>query len=237
MSWEDDIYMDGRHHVGESLRGMQDTRVGSFSEIGAAAQLAHLRGALGQVANARFAGHAPVSKQMRSPYKDSTQIGIRITTGDINATVANNAWLSSSLPQFSGTTRVYKSFKPTKAILTELVIAKFTSQAAGPQTRSIAVDAASDLVLVSAFSGADNCFPTAPNESTGISGPAFANNSLGNGISWPTINGGIDMVVTFAVEQTVQYVINAGQLGLPPDALLQTVNLTIRFNLLGPSLR
>ena len=41
----------------------------------------------------------------------------------------------------------------------------------------------------------------APRARTDKSGPTFANNSLGNGISWPTINGGIDMTVAFAVEQ------------------------------------
>jgi hypothetical protein len=224
MGWEDDIHLGNFSEIGESLRGMQDSHVG-------AAQLRQLRGALGQIAQNRFGGHAPVSKQMRSPYKDSTQIGILVSTGDITP----SAWASSSLPQFSGLTRVYKSFKPTKAILTELVTVKFTNPAAPDIIQAKSVADASDLVLVSAFSGADNCFPNAPTEGSGISGAAFANNSLGNGISWPTINGGIDMTVAFAVESSVQYLFPVPT--TVPGYVLSTVNIRIRFNLLGPSLR
>lgn len=227
MSWEDDI------HLGESLRGMQDASVGSFSEIGAAQQLRQLRGALGSLAQSRFAGHAPTSKQMRSPYKDSTQIGILIATGDLTPA----QWTGSALPTFSGLTRVYKSFKPTKAILTELVTATFTKAANPDIVRAVSVQNAADLVLTQAFSGADNCFPNAPTEGSGISGPTFANNSLGNGISWPTINGGIDMTVAFAIEQSVLTQIYPGSFGVPADYVLAKVALKIRLNLMGPSLR
>jgi hypothetical protein len=225
MSWEDDI------HLGESLRGMQDSHVGNYSEIGAAKALSQLRGALGSLAQNRFGGHAPVSKQMRSPYKDSTQIGIS-TTGMFN----QSSWLGSSLPTVSGFTRVYKSFKPTKAILTELVTVLFSNPSVGPnRTVAMNVSDASDLVLISAFSGADNCFPNAPTEANGISGPTFANNSLGNGISWPTINGGIDMTVAFAIEQSLLYAVQ------PPAGFatedIVSITCKIRFNLLGPSLR
>ena len=126
----------------------------------------------------------------------STQIGI-----------SNSAYLTAAnfssgapLPQISGLTRVYKSFQPEKAILTELIIGVFTNGSGAVQTTVAAVQDAVDLVLVSAFSGADNCFPNAPSEANGISGPAFAPNSLGNGISWPIIRGGIDMSVAFAVD-------------------------------------
>lgn len=228
MSWDDD------YSVGESLRGMQDAHVGNYSEIGAAAQLRQLRGALGQISQQRFAGHAPVSKPMRSPYKDSTQIGILISTGDL----VPSQWAGSSLPTFSGLTRVYKSFKPTKAILTELATFTFVSSNVADPTIRIArsIQDSADLVLVQAFSGADNCFPNAPTEGNGISGPTFSNVSLGNGISWPTINGGIDMTVAFAIEESI-----LSQVPTPPPALgvyhLDKVSLKARFNLMGPSLR
>ena len=224
MSWEDeDIHLGNYSEIGESLRGMQDT------QVGAQRALHQLRGALGQLAGHRFAGHAPVSRMMRSPYKDSTQIGISAT-----GTFALTSWSGSVLPQISGLTRVYKSFKPTKAILTELVTVQFQNTS-GTATRVANVSDAADLVLVQAFSGADNCFPNAPTEANGISGPTFANNSLGNGISWPTINGGIDMTVAFAVEQSVVFQV-------PPPAGYTSDDITsvavkIRFNLLGPSLR
>jgi hypothetical protein len=167
---------------------------------------------------------------MRSPYKDSTQIGI-----SASGTFTLTSWSGSALPQVSGLTRVYKSFKPTKAILTEKVQVEWTNGTLGITTRSVNVSDASDLVLVQAFSGADNCFPNAPTEANGISGPTFANNSLGNGISWPTINGGIDMTVGFAVEDSVLYAID------PPAGYVQdditSIRVSLRFNLLGPSLR
>jgi hypothetical protein len=230
MSWEDDIHMGNFSEIGESLRGMQETH-----SIGAAAQLRQLRGALGQLAGQRFAHHAPVSKQMRSPYKDSTQIGISATGTFTWDPQTEGSWSGSVLPQISGLTRVYKSFKPTKAILTEMVTTTFSNPSLGTRTQVASVTDASDLVLVQAFSGADNCFPNAPTESNGISGPTFANNSLGNGISWPTINGGIDMTVAFAVEESVVFRVT------PPPGYttddIQQIRVKLRFNLLGPSLR
>jgi hypothetical protein len=225
MSWEDeDVHLGSFSEIGESLRGMQE------SQIGAAAQLRQLRGALGQLAGNRFGAHAPISKQMRSPYKDSTQIGISAT-----GTFTLASWSSSVLPQISGLTRVYKSFKPTKAILTELVTVTFTNTTLGATVRVASVSDSADLVLVQAFSGADNCFPNAPTEANGIAGPTFANNSLGNGISWPTINGGIDMTVAFAVEQSVVFQVTPPA-GYVTDDITSIV-VKLRFNLLGPSLR
>lgn len=228
---DDDIYLGDDDDVGsfseigESLRGMQDAHIGAAQR-----SLAKLRGSLGQMAGGRFAKHAPVSKRMRSPYKDSTQIGISAT-----GTFTLTSWSGSVLPQVSGLTRVYKSFKPTKAILTELVTVVFSTASLGTATRVASVADSADLVLVQAFSGADNCFPNAPTEANGVSGPTFANNSLGNGISWPTINGGIDMTVAFAVEQAILYQVT------PPSGYtsddIESVSVKIRFNLLGPSLR
>jgi hypothetical protein len=225
MGWDDDIHLGSYSEIGESLRGMQDTHVGA-----AAKALSQLRGSLGALAQQRFGAHAPTSKVMRSPYKDSTQIGISAT-----GTFTLQSWSGSVLPQISGLTRVYKSFKPTKAILTELVTVTFQNASLGTATRVASVSDSADLVLVQAFSGADNCFPNAPTESNGISGPTFANNSLGNGISWPTINGGIDMTVAFAVEPSVQFQV-APPAGFTTDDILSIV-VKLRFNLLGPSLR
>ena len=227
MAWEDDINLGNYSEIGESLRGMQDSHVGAAQKA-----LGQLRGALGTLAQSRFGGHAPTSKVMRSPYKDSTQIGIQAM-----GTFTPAAWtMNAPLPQITGLTRVYKSFKPTKAILTELILATYTPVSLPAVTIAIDVPDASDLVLVQAFSGADNCFPNAPNESNGISGQTFANNSLGNGISWPTINGGIDMSIGFAIEQSALY----RGVNLPSgyaQSDLTSLIVKLRFNLLGPSLR
>ena len=212
--------------MGESLRGMQES-----DHLGASrASLTRLRGQLGQLAQRRFAGHAPIQKTLRSPYKDSTQIGISVT-----GTFTPSSWAGSTLPQVSGLTRVYKSFKPTKAILTELVIVTYTNASDQTATKSASVPDSADLVLVQAFSGADNCFPNAPTEQNGIAGPTFAPNSLGNGISLPTNNGRIDMTVAFAVESTVLYVVTPPT-GFTTDDITSVV-VKMRFNLLGPSLR
>lgn len=229
--WDDDDV-----HLGESLRGMQETEIGNVEignvEIGAAQrQLRQLRGGLGQLAANRFNRHAPLQRPVRPAYKDSTQIGIKC-----QGTFTPSTWTgSSTLPQVTGRTRVYESFKPTKAIVTENILVTFETASLGAVTRAANVSDASDLILVSAFAGAKNCFPTAPDQDTGISGAAFANNSLGNGISWPTINGGIDMVVQFGVEQSVIYQITPPT-GYTSDDITSIV-VTVRFNLLGPSLR
>lgn len=227
MGWDDDDIHLGNIEIGEALRGMQD----QYDYMGASQKaLGQLRGALGQLAQRNFGRHAPLQKTLRSPYKDSTQIGIQCT-----GTFTLTSWSGTTLPQVSGLTRVYKSFKPTKAILTELVTVVFETSALGAATRVAMVADSADLVLVQAFSGADNCFPNAPTEGNGIAGPTFANNSLGNGISWPTINGGIDMTVAFAIEQSVLYQVT------PPTGYtsddITSVDVKIRFNLLGPSLR
>lgn len=225
-NWEDDINLGNYSEIGESLRGMQDSHVGA-----AAKALGQLRGALGTLAQQRFGAHAPTSKQMRSPYKDSTQIGISAT-----GVFTPSSWTgASSLPTISGLTRVYKSFKPTKAILTELITTTFNTATLGTKVAVASVADAADLVLVQAFSGADNCFPNAPTESNGISGQTFANNSLGNGISWPTINGGIDMTIAFAVEQSALFQVTP-PVGYTTDDIV-SVSVKLRFNLLGPSLR
>lgn len=222
-------------YLGESLSGPQDAMVGNEEILGAAAaaqqQLSALRGSLGQLAQQRSNARQPVVQRLRSPFKDSTQIGVSNTVS-----LTLNSWTpGGSLPTVTGVTRVYQSFKPMKAILTEIVTATFYTSALGTATRVASVSDSSDLVLTSAFAGAQNCFPNAPTEGNGISGPTFASNSLGNGISWPTINGGIDLTVTFAIEETAIYQVT------PPSGYttddISAISVKFRFNLLGPSLR
>lgn len=141
-------------------------------------------------------------------------------------------------PVFGGYTRVYKSFKPTKAVLSEQVCATYGGNGLPAKEIIESVPDAADVVLLSAFSGADNCFPYAPSLDyhTGIAGPTFAPTSLGNGISWPTLNGGIDMSVSFGLERSV---LCRARGVLPPgyDETPRHITVTIRLNLLGPSLR
>lgn len=223
-------------HIGEALRGMQDG-----DHIGASRKaLTALKGALGQLASAQqarrflgahdLAGNAALNRGQGSKKRLSTQIGI-----SCSGTFTLSSWSGSTLPQVSGLTRVYKAFQPNKAILTELVTVTFSNPSVGTATRVASIKSADDLVLVQAFAGADNCFPNAPTEANGISGPTFANDSYGNGIEWPAIDGGIDMTVAFAIEQSVLFQVN------PPSGYtvddITSCSVKIRFNLLGPQLR
>lgn len=219
MGWDNENV-----YVGESRRGMQDSHMGGNTEIGAG-------NALGQLAS-RFQGHAPVQKQLRSPYRDSTQLGILITGNIVPAQFPSD---TSALPVLTGKSRAYQSFKPEKVIMTELLIATFTNASSVTAKVAASVTDASDLVLVQAFSGNYNCFPNAPDDSSGISGAAFAFSAYGNGISWPTINPGIDVSAAVAVEQTVLYRVTPPD-GFTTDDLVQ-VFVKIRINIFGPQLR
>lgn len=223
MGFGDDAYL------GESLRGMQE-HVGGNVEIGAARKA--LTGAMAQLAGRRFDGHTPLQKELRSPYRDSTQLGILITG---TVTPAQYATDTNPLPIISGKSRAYQSFKPEKIIMTEILIATFTNASDVLVKVAASVSDASDLVLVQAYSGNYNCFPNAPDDTNGISGAAFAFNALGNGISWPTINPGIDVSAGVAVEESVLYRV------VPPDGYttddLVSVKVKVRINIFGPQLR
>ncbi len=222
----DDPYIGANTEIGESVRGMQRTAMGAGPARRA------LSGALGQVANAHFGGHAPLQKEIRSPYKDSTQMGVLVS-----GTVLPEQYASETtpIPILTGKSRAYQSFKPEKLIMTELLIATYTNASSVSAKVAASVSDASDLVLVQAFSGNQNCFPNAPDESNGISGAAFAYNALGNGISWPTINPGIDVSANVGVEETALYRTT------PPDGFtaddLVSVRVKARLNIFGPQLR
>lgn len=222
MSYDDDIYL------GESVRGLSSgpALMGMNTEIGAAQSPA-----LRQMAQARFGQHAPLNKVLRSPYKDGTQIAIK-ATGTILSTAFDN---TDILPTVTGATRLFQSFKPEKAIASEVLIGTYTNGSDVTAKSATAVVDLGDIVLVQAYSGSLNCFPNAPNESNGIPGTAFRADSLGNGISWPTLNTGVDMSITWAVEESVLYRLT------PPTGYTQadlvSVKVIIRLALFGPSLR
>lgn len=225
MSYADDVFMGANTEIGESLSGMQRSRVG-------AAPRARLQGQLAQLAGQHFGQHAPTQKEIRSPYKDSTQMGV-LVTGTV--TPSQYSVETNPIPILSGKSRAYQSFKPEKLIVTEILIATFTNASEETVKVAASVSDASDLVIVQAFSGNQNCFPNAPDETSGVSGAAFAYNALGNGISWPTINPGIDVSASVGVEETVLY------RATPPDGFttddLVSVKIKIRLNIFGPQLR
>jgi hypothetical protein len=228
----DDEYIHGNLEImGESQRGLQDAEY-----VGAARALTSLRGNLAQLASQRGARYRPMQQVLRSPFKDSTQIGLTKTTPIVSprTTFAN----TTGVP-VTAVTRVYKSFKPNKAVVNETVAFTWQPSSGDNFVTYVAVPIPSDILLVSAFSGADNCFPNAPSAETGINCSTFSANALGVGISWPTLNGGIDMTVGFLIRGSVlgyaDSSLSAAQAATSPTLLTATV--TIDMTLLGPSLR
>lgn len=232
--------------IGESLRGLQSqlAMLGTmysdeeilgddFSEVLGAAAAARPGSALqrlGQAnALARLGRHAPTTHTVPSQYKDSNGFGINIT-----GTILVGQFSNTQYPQVPGNTRAFVSIKPQKLILDEDLIFTWTNSS-GTTTTVASVDNAGDLVLISAYVGNKNVFATAPTQATGFSGRALSNVALGNGVSWPTVNPGIDVVVTVGVKPTAQY------RSAPPDGYTQSdlvsVQLIAQLNIFGEQLR
>lgn len=146
------------------------------------------------------------------------------------------------LPHIVGSTRLYKDFKPTRAILTELVTATWSAEGLPDVEIHESVQDASDLVLFQAFAGAECCFPISDR---GIAGSVFSPVSTGVCISWPVIRSGLDVNIVLAVEQSVlsRTRTNARDESsictLSPEYgfLPKSVHVKARLNLIGPILR
>ena len=214
MSYE----LDNAELIGEALRGMQGTEVGA---------------ALAQLQNVLAKSASPHAQNMaRSQLRPmSSQMGILCT-----GTFTPSAWTGSSqLPTVSGKTTVYKSFVPAKATIDEKLLVTFTNSSLGSKVVVVNVPDGSDLVLISGYSGADNVFPTAPDETTGISGSSLAANALGQGISWPVVRAGVASSATFAIEQTAVFQ------ATPPTGYtsndIESIKVIVRLNLFGPMTR
>ncbi len=236
-------------HIGESIRGLQsqlamlgayvepnDELVGGgyFEEVlGAGAPRGSAVQRLAQAqAMQRLGRHAPTTHLVPSQYKDSNGFGIEVR-GVVLAGQFSSA-AGAQYPTVPGSTRAFVSIKPQKLILDEDLI--FTWENSTGATRTAAsVDNAADLMLVSAFVGNKNVFATAPTQSTGFSGRALSNVALGNGISWPTVNPGIDVVVTLGIKPTAQY------RSAPPSGYTQadlvSIELIANLNIFGEQLR
>lgn len=231
--------------IGESIRGLQsqlnmlgtlysDEEVlgDDFDEILGAppARPGSALQRLGQAAALqRLARHAPTTHRVPSAYKDSNGFGISVTGTLLAAQFSNTIY-----PTITGNTRAYVSIKPQKLIIDEDLIFTWTNSS-GTVTTVASVDTAGDLILTSAYVGNKNVFATAPTQQTGFSGRALSNVALGNGVSWPTVNPGIDVVVTLAVKPTGQY------RSAPPSGYVQanlvSVQVLAQVNVFGEQLR
>lgn len=229
--------------IGESLRGLQSQLnmlgtmysdqeiVGDdFDEVlGAVPQRPALQRLGQQAAMNRLARHAPTTHTVPSAYKDSNGFGVNCT-----GTILAGQFSATQYPTVNGNTRAFVSIKPQKLILDEDLIFTWTNSS-GTVTTVASVDNAGDLLLISAYVGNKNVFATAPTQGTGFSGRALSNVALGNGVSWPTVNPGIDVVITLGVKPTAQY------RSAPPSGYAQTdlvsVQILAQLNVFGEQLR
>jgi hypothetical protein len=183
-----------------------------------------------------------VAKWLAPESVDSTQIGIMCED-----TFTPNIFVGEKpvLPQISGLTRVYKGFKPTKAVLSQYVTTVWSAEGLPDLTLYETVTNADDLVLIQAFSGDSECFPSTIGDSNGIAGATFAPSVIGNGISWPNIEPRTDVTVAFAIEPTILSratgkcsICNAyNALPAAYGHLPKRFTVKARLNLLGPVLR
>lgn len=231
--------------IGESLRGLQSqlNMLGTMyndEELVGADEFDEVLGAppargsalqrLGQAAAMQRLGrHAPTTHKVPSQYKDSNGFGVSCT-----GTILAGQFSTTIYPTITGSQRAYVSIKPQKLIADEDLIFTWTNSS-GTTTTVASVDNAGDIILTQAFVGNKNVFATAPSQNSGFSGRSLANVALGNGVSWPTVNPGIDVLVTFSVKPTAQY------RSAPPSGYTQanlvSVQLLVNLNIFGEQLR
>jgi hypothetical protein len=200
--------------VGDSSRGMQHTLGANVSP------------ALKAMIQRQAAAHAPATRGIGPQYKDSTQLPVNVQVslaGTFGAFPVNGFAASA-------TVRVQTPFKPEKLIASATFAG---TTAAGAVYWQQAAGIASDVLLTGAFVGSKNCFPTAPSNNLvgGVNLGAYAPNGLGNGISWPTADAGIDITLNLLILPSFvsSYTATA--------ALTAYTSASLFVTLLGPSLR
>jgi hypothetical protein len=224
LQWVDDDGITlGEIEIGESLQGM--------NPIGQAAprnKLAGVRQQLQQLAGNRFSKHAPLKKEIPSPYLDQKPMSI-LATGVITPAMYV---VGAAYPTIPGRQRVYKDFKAEKIVITELVTATFTASGQANVVGYAKVPQAGDVLIMSGSSGVDPWFPTAVTPDAAIDAESFSSGALGVGVSLPTVQGGYDAVVTYIIMPTVLAAVAA-----PTGFTLSTLTVEVRMTLIGPSLR
>lgn len=132
-------------------------------------------------------------------YRDRTQFGV-----ECGGTLLPSAWDGKSLPIIAGRTRIYDSLQSTRLIAHEQLIVTFSNEKGGQTSVAVDVEHAGDLLLIAAFAGKWNMFPTAPGQDTGISGSSLSASSLASDVKWP-IPAGADMTVVCAIRPSALY--------------------------------
>ena len=125
---------------------------------------------------------------------------------------------------------VYVGFFPNKVHTIEWATAIFSGKNLPDVEITIHVPNADDLLLLSAFAGANNCFPNAPCKNTGI--PCAALNSTE--ISWPSVFSGKKTLITLSVDQSV-----LSRFTAPPgyNPIPSKLTITAHISLFGKELR
>jgi len=136
------------------------------------------------------------------------------------------------LPELGTSARVYKFFKPTKCVLSESIEATFRGDSLPDKTIIEHVTNNDDIMLWQVYCGADNCFPCEPAPENCIPGAVFAANSVGNEVSWPSINPGINFTIGFLIDSSVLSRVQA-QSGYDPTP--KRIIVRIRCYLYGRS--
>ena len=184
-----------------------------------------LSAALWGLQASRFNRHAPVSEPVRAAYRDTTALSI-----SCEASLSPGDWTSDGEPTFFGVARGHETFKPEKLIAEEALIYQFQNSSGSVEV-VVEVQDAGDLELYQLFIG--NRAALAP--SLGLSGRAMSHNSLGGGVSLPTVNPGVDINAGFKVRETALY------RAMPPQGYTQAdlvrVRVRARLTLFGRSLR
>lgn len=201
--------------------GFAERGAGAPEDAASAAQ-SGLRDALRDIAQRRAAANASTSKVHRSPYKDSTQLGISCA-----GTFSRSSFSGAGLPHIHGQIRIWQSFKPTKLLLDERLEATFDN-GGGDVVLSADVPDANDLTLVDLSTGLSG-LAGGP-----IAGSVFSINHLGSGVLLPTLQGGRDATASLRVSSTALYRFT------PPAGHtfddLKSLKVKVRMSLLGPSL-
>lgn len=129
------------------------------------------------------------------PFASSTQIGIKCR---LTIDPGNGDWKRGLMPLASGMAMSYSSFRPDRVLAKEVATYLFQKNGRAAQITH-SDDVASDAWLVTAFVGALNCYPNAPDMETGIALSGLRNTF----VDWPEVRSGTALHVGIGIDKTI----------------------------------
>lgn len=191
-------------------------------------ELREVRNALDRLARERFHAGPPLTKNVRGRLRDSTQLGIQC-----DGVFSPRDWtLGPALPVVQGVARLYASFKPEKAIVSETLVATFDGPL-GQTSRAATVADNGDVTMTSLWCGASNLIAGGI-KGSGLS-PLSPNSSGNLGGLLPDVPAGLDITAAFEVDASA-----LRQVDPPPGYSyddLVSLKVQVRLNLIGSVLR